>query len=293
MDVILNELSLKGQYSDITDFSKRGLEPLTDFLRMVYTESAGAKISLLKKSDTFNSRITPDTSLYQLLYSSAARLNDRIRLFKSYLAKLQNEPYWDSDPRHSPDHDYIRIDNDHNEKVTLSGVAEAHARDGYLLSFVPSDYESETVTVNCVQLESVKEIVNSCDICQFVKQRYLLGEIDITEYMSVRYRSRLDFSEIDNSHGFNLISNFNFDIFDSSFDNFGRKTWQQIETDDALDYKKFNKNRNTRRYFSDDQWQQGVYKFRIDQEKRCFGIRRGDIFYVWRIDLDHKLSNQG
>lgn len=293
MDVILNELSLAGQYGDTADFFQRGLVPLTDFLRMVYTEPTDNKVSLLKKSDTFNSLITPEISLYQLLFSSAARLDDRIRQFKSYIAKLQNEPYWDTDPHHNPEHDYIRIDNGHRENVSSSGVAECHARDGYLLSFIPSDYEPETVTVNCVQFESVKEIPNSCEIGRFVKERYLRGEIDITEYMSVRHSSRFDFSEIDTSHGLNLISNLNFDIFDSSFENFSRKSWQQIETDDALDYKRFSKNRNTRRYFSDDQWKQGVFKFRIDQEKRCFGIRRGDIFYVWRIDLDHRLSDKG
>ena len=48
-------------------------------------------------------------------------------------------------------------------------------------------------------------------------------------------------------------------------------SWQQIVTDDGLDYKEFSKNKKTGTYFSDDEWRAGVHKFRIDQKIRCFG----------------------
>lgn len=93
--------------------------------------------------------------------------------------------------------------------------------------------------------------------------------------------------------GLNLIDNVNSAVFIDSFRNFEEKDWQQILTDKGLDYKPFSNNRKTRRFFSTEQWRKVVYKFRIDKEIRCFGHREGDIFYVWRIDLDHRLSDLG
>lgn len=293
MDIILNELSLSGQYRDITDFSERGIAPLSDMIRMIHTADKDEKLSLLKKSDFFGLMVTPEIPLYELLHSSASRLDSRIRKFKSDLAKIQNEPFWDMNQLHDASLDYVRTDNGRNENVSGCGPAEAHARDGVMLSFTPSDYESESVTIHCPQLDSVRTILNTPNINLFFKARLNRGEIDIKQYLTLRFNSRFDFSEINHSHGFNHISNLNFDIFESAFAGFEAKTWEQIIKDPGLDYKEFNHNRNTNRFFKAEQWKEGVFKFRIDQEKRCFGTKRGDTFYVWRIDLDHKLSDLG
>ncbi len=292
MDIILNELSLSGQYSDITDFSERGLAPLSEIIHLIHTAGENSNLSLLKKSDFFSAMVTPDTSLYEILHSTMSRL-DQIRKFKSDLAKIQNEPFWDMNQRHDATHDYVRTDNDRNDTVSGCAPAEAHARDGIMLSFTPSDYDADTVTICCNQLESTKVILNTSDIKTLFKERFIRGEIDLEQYFSLRFSSRFDFSEISRSNGFNHITNINFNLFESSFADFELKTWKQIIKDPGLDYKEFSKNRNTNRFFSQSQWGEGVFKFRIDQEKRCFGTRRGDIFYVWRIDLDHRLSDLG
>ena len=46
-------------------------------------------------------------------------------------------------------------------------------------------------------------------------------------------------------------------------------------------------------YFSLEDWDKGVKKFRISQEIRCFGYVLENVFYVRRIDLDHILSDKG
>lgn len=113
------------------------------------------------------------------------------------------------------------------------------------------------------------------------------------EYIKRAFAKRFNFDEISASNGLNLISDDNMDVFMSCFEDFAEKDWQSIITDSGLDYKPFNKNRNTKKFFDAEKWDKGVWKFRIDREKRCFGHREGEMFYVWRIDLDHKLSDWG
>ena len=71
------------------------------------------------------------------------------------------------------------------------------------------------------------------------------------------------------------------------------KNWIAIATDKGLDYKTYNKNKKSKRYFSDEQWKKGIKKFRITQRNRCFGYVNNGIFYVLRFDLDHELSDVG
>lgn len=290
MEVILNELSCTGQYSNLSDFSERGITSISELLKGI---SGNDKIALLKKSDFFSVRITPDKSFHEVLFAPEARRIERLRQFKSHLARLQNRPFWDDDQQHVADYDYLRTDDRTNVRITGSGIAEAHARNACILSFLPSDYENDTVDVHCVQTDSLKSIGNPHNLRQLWYFRYLSGEISIVDFIKESFVERFNFDSISQANGLNLISNINVDIFISSFENFERKTWAQIEVDDGLKYKPFNKNRRTTRFFSADEWKLGIWKFRIDQEKRCFGRRVGDKFHVIRIDLDHKLSDLG
>ena len=111
--------------------------------------------------------------------------------------------------------------------------------------------------------------------------------------MKNKFCSKLNFDYIDSRNGLNLINKENMNSFLNSFQDFERMTWQQIITSDAFDYKDFHKNRSTRDYFSPEDWDKGVKKFRISQEIRCFGYVLENVFYVRRIDLDHILSDKG
>jgi len=57
--------------------------------------------------------------------------------------------------------------------------------------------------------------------------------------------------------------------------------------------KTYNKNKKSKRYFSDDLWKKGIKKFRITKRNRCFGYLENGIFYVLRFDFEHELSDVG
>ena len=63
---------------------------------------------------------------------------------------------------------------------------------------------------------------------------------------------KLDFSLIDDTHGFSLIDNENQNEFIDSFRKFEELDWNAIATDNGLDYKTYNKTKKSKRYFSDN-----------------------------------------
>ena len=77
------------------------------------------------------------------------------------------------------------------------------------------------------------------------------------------------------------------------FKKFEESDWNAIATDNGLDYKTYNKNKKSKRYFSDDLWQKSIKKFKITQRNRCFSYVDNGVFYVLRFDLDHELSDVG
>lgn len=120
------------------------------------------------------------------------------------------------------------------------------------------------------------------------------GELSLKRYITTRFSGgKFDFSLIDDTHGFSLIDDENQNEFIDSFRKFKELDWNAIATDNGLDYKTYNKNKKSKRYFSDEQWKKGIKKFRITQRNRCFGYVDNGVFYVLRFDLDHELSDVG
>lgn len=293
MDFILNELSLNGQYSTADEFYSSGLSQMNGILAEIRADDASL---ILKKSDFYSREVTPGVQFYQLLHNKEARINDAIRRLKISMSALQNRPFWDEEPQQDSAIGYRRVDQGLEADVSGSGVAEAFARGVCTVSFCKSDYETDTIAIKCSDDDEEDDphlIRNLHRPGMLPDALFASGAIGIDGYIRKKFCTKLDFSEADGAHGLNLVDNVNGTLFIESFRNFEAKDWQQILTDKGLDYKPFSKNRNTKRFFSPEQWRRGVYKFRIDQEKRCFGHREGDVFHVWRIDLDHILSDLG
>ena len=117
--------------------------------------------------------------------------------------------------------------------------------------------------------------------------------MSLKKYITTHFgEGKLDFSLIDGTHGFSLIDNENQNEFIDSFRKFEELDWNAIATN-GLDYKTYNKNKKSKRYFSDERWKKGIKKFRITQRNRCFGYVENGVFYVLRFDLDHELSDVG
>ena len=294
MEYVLNELSLCGQYENGDQFATRGMTPLLGVLKVL--SSFGVN-DILKKSSFFNSEVADGVKLFELTQSC---MSPAVLAVCSQLSRMQREPYWDSESAQESDKHYFlqrEVDEDtvEDEDVTGTGVAEAYARKGCLISFREDGYEEEQEKVRCEDEQEYPEtaVTNLHDKDEAEKFLFESGRIDYQGYIKSFFCGKLVYDELSVNHGLNLISKTNFSQFFNSFKDFEDYSWQQIITSDGFDYKEFDKNRNTKAYFTSSQWAKGIHKFRISQEIRCFGYREGDKFHLLRIDLDHILSDKG
>lgn len=292
MDHILNELSLTGQFQSVDDFVREGALPLADVLADI--AKFGGSL-LYKKSDFYQCNALPNMTFFDLVIAGTpARTNDSLRKLKSKLALLMNEPHWDLNPQQDEKAIYLMVDNSGKEiDVSGTSVAEALVRKACLVSFAKSAFVQTPINVKektentYYNVENVWQSGQVCDILQKA------GLLSIEDYIIGKYSGKLDFSRIDAKNGFSLIDSSNLSIFESGFRKFNELPWSRIPMDDALDYKEFHYNANTKRFFHKEIWNKGVRKFRITQEIRCFGYVEGGTFYVLRFDLDHILSDLG
>ena len=294
MDYILNEQSLKGQFANSDNFATDGMKPL---LGVITTLSSIGVSDILKNQKFFNSEVAPGKKWHELMQG---RMSDTIRAMCSLLSKMQCQPYWDLTPcqdmnkryyiqRAGDDGAIVEID------VAQTGVAEAFARKGCLISFTGGDYDNNTEYVRCEDELQYGEnpVMNLHDKEETEQFLFDSGQINFQHYIKSRFCEKLVYDELSTDYGLNLVNKNNFREFFNSFRDFEDYTWQQIITSEGFDYKEFHRNKQTRAYFTQEQWDKGIYKFRITQEIRCFGHRNGAKFHLYRIDLDHILSDKG
>lgn len=289
MEYIVNELSLTGQYGGVEEFLDVGLPSFMGVMNDI--RNADSSLHILKKADLYDSNVTDDVKLKNLIWEEKYRIYDSLKKFKSQLADLiLGGTFWDETFQQSIDTKYFRI-NDNLVSVAGSSVAEAFVREDCLVSFRKSDYEADSVYVTDEKEERA--------IPNFYRERQVLdfllecGQLPYKLYIKNAFNRRLNFNEISPREGLNLITRDNFHLFESAFHKFETLAWDQIRVDDGLDYKEFHKNRYTKDYFRPDQWDKTIMKFRINDKIRCFGYRMGNVFFVLRIDLDHRLSDLG
>jgi len=278
MEILVNELSLNGQFSSVDYFIKFGLIPFVKVLNDIEPQSN----SLYKKYDFYQAKITPHHTIHNTLTGNISRQYDEIRKFKSQLAKLFDNPYWEDNPKYSANCIYLYNGNN----VCNSSLAEACERDKIIVSFYHNDFKTIQLSVfkNKYKIE-IDNLFEQGHFAQIAYQRNLMSfEIYCSKIFS---NSKLNFSKIDSKKGFSLIRKEEESLFYDGFRKFTSLSWQQIFVDDALDYKEYN-NKN---YFKNIK--EKIYKFRISQKYRCFGYVENSTFFVLQFDLEHKLSDLG
>lgn len=288
-DVIINELSLDGQYKDVETFAKEGLLSLYSALNDVKSLRA---VDLLKSSELLTRPVVNDNDLSTVLSTLNFQRFTTIQRFKRDVYSQLSEPFWDTRPKQDTNTKYEYKD----EEVNGKSLAEAHARDAVLLSYQGGGYDENTLIIRQTDSNGgiiSKNIVNVSRSNQFLENGYESGKISFKEYVRNFAWSKLDFSELDNKIGLDLIPKELESIFLSGFQKFDNLDWAIIPKDDGLNYKKFNWNKNTKDFFAIEYWNKGISKFRIDQAKRCFGYVENSVFHVLRLDLTHKLSDLG
>ena len=327
MDCILNELSLSGQFKDISDFSENGIKDIVEILRNI----RNLGITLYKKSDFCGRKVSASMNFYDVIISRESRTNDVIRKVKSLLSTLQTEPFWDMNGRQDPDKSYVWWDDKKKcfRDISGSSIAEAYARDTFLISFKNSIFsennfrvillsgENNDVVKNISNDEKLtkedkskrisevlrnisdeeennaKEIDNITDDKRLLELAFREGKISTESFFKGAFCHNLDFSSISDKNGFELVTNQNLSLFMSAFEKFDRLSWPEILKDNGFEFKEFSQNKDTKSFFSDKLWKLGIYKIRIDKKTRCFGYCSSKKFHVLRFDLDHKLSDMG
>jgi len=278
MEILINELSLCGQYSTVDEFAEQALPEIISILKSFKQD----KDLLFKKDDFYSSKITKDITIYEIMVGVISRKYDEIKKFKSLLATLFEEPYWEREIRQSADSKYIF----NNIDVWGSSLAESYERDKIVLSFKHNDFRSRILPVYKDTI--VKEIDNLFDKSHYLEVCRERRIISFEDYCVEKFKgNKLDFTQVSSRDGFNLISNItNEQIFLDGFRKFSELSWQQIVVDDGLDYKPYPDNDNV---FKAVPYK--IHKFRISQKYRCFGYTANGVFYVLRFDLEHKLSD--
>ncbi len=278
MQILLNELSLTGQFSDHNAFLKNGLLPL---LAVFKEMQALSSLLLLKKSDVWNRMVTSDCTLHAMLVSSEFRKSDEFRRLKTAIDWLTHEPFWDVDAKHDKLCVYL-LDG---INVADSSIAEACERDKLLASFMDCAMSTATLTVtrNAVPIQLLN-VTKAGELTEFFWNEKL---ISFETYVKSQFSSgKLDFMRVDNAMGFNTVQPDEQALFIDSFRKFNAMPWELIYKDKGFDYKQYHASLSAAQGRTS-------YKFRVSRKMRCHGYREDERFVVIGFETDHALSDGG
>lgn len=130
MEVIINDLSLSGQFKNVEEFTSNLLDDIVPIFKMCEKYN----ISITKKSDIYNKNVTPSYKLSDLLLLRGDPVISRL---KSFLAKLMSdEPFWDTQSKIEASSIY------ENEIISdrINCIYEAYERNASLISFLNSTF---------------------------------------------------------------------------------------------------------------------------------------------------------
>jgi len=279
MEILINELSLNGQFASADEFITGGA--LINFASIL-KEIKSTDAMLYKNYDFFKSKITKEMSIYDVLVGPVSRQFDETRKFKTGLACLQN-PYWEDDQRHNVNFAYRYKGN----SVSGQSLAEACERDRIVISFIHPDFPSGSLAVMREETEiPLDNLIKGEDYFETARNH---GLISFEDYCKRKFvGGKLDFSKISKKEGFSVIIREDEKLFFDGFRKFASLSWTEIGKDKGLDYKEYNDNKGHFKSFN-----RKIHKFRISRKYRCFGYVEQKIFHVILFDLTHNLSDEG
>jgi len=277
LDILLNELSLDGQFINKNDFLDN-LEKLLHIIKII----EDLKFTLLKNNTFFSSKITNNESFIDISHSK----DNRVRKLKSFLLKLSNHPpFWNEEQKHTCYDDNYTFNSNN---ICDTSLAETCERDKLILSFIHNDYLQTNLIVK--KNRSIINIYNILDKNLFLDYIFSLNKINPLKYCKLKFKdTNLNFTLIDENNGFNLLNTTQTEEYISSFIKFSMMEWTEINSDGGLQYKSYNGDIFKNTTYSS----KNIKKFRTSQLYRCFGYRESDIFYILRFEIDHKISNNG
>ncbi len=283
MEVLINELSLDGQFNNENEFFDN-FDHVLEVIKLLEV----LHFSILKEYMLFNAPITHNYRFNDFL----TLRNDRARKMKRVLSKLsQNPPYWNETQKHNCDkNNYLYQSQD----ICNTSLAESCERDKMVVSFKHSNFLSTTcnVTTNNSTI-SIYNIINKIDFLFYLIEN---NQITPIEYCISRFNTnKLNFNNIEQGYGFDLLETTQqVKEFIEAFELFYKTPWNNIVTSDGLEYKPYKPSSKKKNWFRNSDFStHDIDKFRVTQKYRCFGYRQQDTFYVLRFEIDHKISDNG
>lgn len=168
MDIIVNDYSLVGQFSDKEEF----IETLIKTTIPILKEIKEKNYNLFKKTDFYAREICYKETLNTVLFNTPS--HPAIQIIKMYLIALtRDEPFWDSSPFSPPFEDGSEFQCSFSSDYP-SCFSEVYHRKAILLSFIHPSFKVEEFTVNIKG--SIKQIYNAYDLHSFSKHLLAFGE---------------------------------------------------------------------------------------------------------------------
>lgn len=284
MDILINELSLDGQFRDEDDF----LDNLNNLLPIIKIIE-NFEFLLFKNNLFFESSITVSKKLRDIIYLR----NDKVRRLKSFLLKLSHSPpFWNNTQIHNCNTDSYTFNTNN---ICDTSLAETSQRDKIVISFNHNDFSN--ILLDIEKNSSILKIYNITDKKLFLDYLLNINEIDTLNYCKEKFKNtNLNFSLLEDGYGFDILDSNQKNEFINSFNMFSAMTWDNISNSDGLEYKKYNKpkKKKLKAWFREGTYKDtDIYKFRTTQGYRCFGYREENIFHILRFEIDHSISNNG
>lgn len=171
MDILLNELSLSGQYASREIFVEEILPTLIGVLDEIQKLF---KATIYKNHEFYLSKVTKTDTIHDILLGDLSRQYPSLRKIKrQFVSPLFAEPFWEDSRKHSENYSYTYEEND----ICNHSVAEACERDKVIISFRDSKpYKAETLSIlkNGNEQIGIDNLVNAGHYSNVLHQRGII-----------------------------------------------------------------------------------------------------------------------
>lgn len=174
MEILINELSLHGQFATVDDFVNIAVKPLLSLLQQYDPD----RDVILKKYDLWSAYVTATATLQEVFKGSHSRTNDEIKRSKVQLANLIDNPFWEDTRKHNAPDTY-----QHNAmNVFDTSLAESCERDKVVLSFTSVQFSSTLLIVdkNSTPI-SIDNLINHTHLYSLVRTRGLVVDFSLSD----------------------------------------------------------------------------------------------------------------
>lgn len=189
MDILLNELSLSGQYASREEFVEKILLSLIRVLEEIREQDYP---TLVYKNEKFYlSKVTSTDTIHDILVGDLSRQYPSIKKYKRILlSNLFGEPYWEKTRRHKSDDVYKYKE----ENICNHSVAEACERDRIIISFQGNRLFSEqqlTILKNETELVTLDNLFDAGHYTAVLEKRNIIRPFSLEDKTRFEKQSRV------------------------------------------------------------------------------------------------------